>query len=177
MNSYCDCVKLSLQPCRRWPGGFLLAAGLLIAGRAPASDCVPAPAGLVGWWPGDGGANDIAGTNNGTLQGGATADAAGVVGPAFGFDGTNGFVQIPDSPALRPANLTIEAWVRFDSLDSPGSGGSYPGEQYIVFKQNSRSNYFEGFFLGKGRVAAGICLYLESVRRPARPPSWTRQPR
>ena len=62
----------------------------------------PPPAGLVGWWPGDGNANDIVGTNNGMLQGGATATAAGVVGQAFSFDGTNGYVQIPDSPALRP---------------------------------------------------------------------------
>ena len=132
----------------------MLAAGLMIAVRVPAQDCVPAPAGLVGWWPGDGGANDIAGTNQGTLQGGATANIGGVVGSAFGFDGTNGFVQIPDSPALHPTNLTIEAWVRFDSLDSAGSGGSFAGEQYVVFKQNSRSNNFEGFFLGKGRLGS-----------------------
>ena len=131
----------------------MLAAGLLFAARVPARDCVPAPAGLVGWWPADGGASDIAGTNNGTLQGGATANVGGVVGSAFGFDGTNGFVQIPDSAALRPTNLTVEAWVRFDSLNSAGSGGSPAGQQYIVFKQNSRSTYFEGYFLGKGRGA------------------------
>jgi hypothetical protein len=132
----------------------LLVAGLVIAVGAAASDCVPAPTDLVGWWPGDGGANDIASTNSGTLQGGATASAVGVVGSAFGFDGTNGFVRIPDSPAFHPTNLTIEAWVRFDSLDSAGSGGAYPGEQYIVFKQNTHSNNFEGFFLGKARLAS-----------------------
>jgi len=115
---------------------------------------LPPPAGLVGWWPGQGNADDVAGTNNGTLQGSATATAAGVVGSAFSFDGTTGYVQIPDSPVLRPTNLTVEAWVRFDSLDSPGLGGAFPGEQYIVFKQNSRTNHFEGYFLGKGRIGA-----------------------
>ena len=97
----------------------MLAAGLLIAVRIPAQPCDPAPAGLIGWWPGDGGANDIAGTNNGTLEGGATAATPGIVGTAFLFDGTNGYLSIPDSPVLHPTNLTIEAWVRCDLLDTP----------------------------------------------------------
>src|SRR5262249_42151821 len=49
---------------------------------APGS-CFPAPAGLIGWWPGEGSANDIAGANNGTLSGGANAAAGGEVGLAF----------------------------------------------------------------------------------------------
>jgi hypothetical protein len=130
----------------------LLAAGLLIAVHVSARDCVPAPAGLVGWWPGDGNANDIAGTNNGLLEGGATANAAGVVGRAFSFDGTNGYVQIPDSPVFHPTNLTVEYWVRFTSLDSQGSGSSPPGDQYVVFKQNTLSSNFEGFDLRKIRI-------------------------
>ena len=93
-------------------GGHLLVV-------VPVAACAAAADGLVGWWPGDGSANDMVGNNNGTLQGGATASAAGIVGPAFSFDGTNGYVQIPDSPALKPANLTIEAWVQ---LQRPGFG-------------------------------------------------------
>ncbi|MCX6905514.1 MAG: hypothetical protein NTW03_18960, partial [Verrucomicrobia bacterium] len=80
--------------------------------------CFSPPAGLVGWWPGDGNARDIQGTNHGTLQGGATATAAGKVAQAFSLDGTNGYVQNPDTAALRPANLTVEAWVLFSSLNS-----------------------------------------------------------
>src|SRR5262249_54963573 len=57
-------------------------------------------------------------------------------------------------PELKPANLTIEAWVRFSGLDSQGSGGSPPGDQYIVFKQNTRSAGFEGFDLSKTRVGS-----------------------
>jgi len=115
--------------------------------------CVSAPAGIVGWWPGDGNANDIVGTNNGTLRGGATATATGFDGMAFSFDGTNGFVQIPDSPALKPTNLTVEAWVRFSGLDS--AGNSRAGQQYIMFKQNTRSSNFEGYSLNKGRGGSG----------------------
>jgi len=124
----------------------------MIAVHVPARDCVPAPAGLTGWWPGDGNAKDIGGTNNGTLQGGATASVTGLVNSAFSFDGTNGYVSIPDSPVFHPTNLTVEYWVRFTSLDSQGSGGSLPGDQYVVFKQNSRTNNFEGFDLRKIRV-------------------------
>ena len=139
--------------------GLAILATLLlspcVATRSLAATCFTPPAGLVGWWPGDGNGNDIIGTNNGVLQGGATATITGEVGQAFNFDGTNSFVQIPDVAALRPTNLTIETWVRFTSLDSSGTAGSPPGDQYIVFKQNTRSGDFEGFDLSKTRVAGG----------------------
>jgi hypothetical protein len=142
----------------------------------PPTDCVAAPPGLIGWWPGEGNANDIAGTNNGVLQGGASASVAGVVNSGLGFDGANGFVQVPDAPSLKPANLTVTCWVRFDSLDSPGNTPS-PGQQFIVFKQNSRANNFEGFLLSKERdagrdvfcwtvtSAAGQAARIESIER------------
>ncbi len=156
------------RSARRWAEGPLspvLLAGLALAiltfnsvPRASAASCVPAPAGLVGWWSGDGNANDIAGTNNGTFQGGATASAVGEVGQAFSFDGTNTFVQIPDSPALRPTNLTVEAWMRFSALDS--AGNSMVGQQYIIFKQNTRSGSFEGYYLGKERAGSADTFHF-----------------
>jgi len=128
----------------------MLAAGLLPAASLLARDCFPAPSELAGWWPGDGNAHDIAGTNNGVFQGTANATAAGLVGPAFSFDGTNGFVSIPDSPVFHPTNLTVECWVRFNSLDSAGT--SPAGDEYMVFKQNSLTYTFEGFDLRKLRI-------------------------
>ena len=86
-------------------------ASLTATFPAWSSDCLTPPAGLVGWWPGEDNANDIAGTNNGALSGGVSF-AIGEVGQAFRFDGTNGTVTVPDSPALRLTNqLTIEAWI------------------------------------------------------------------
>jgi Leucine-rich repeat (LRR) protein len=130
--------------------------------RMLAADCVSAPAGLVSWWPGDGNANDLAGGNTATLQGGATAIATGMAGSAFSFDGANSYVQVPDSPTLKPTNITIEAWVRFASLDSPGNTAD-PGQQYIIFKQNSRSGSFEGYDLGKARVTGGDAFVFRTT--------------
>src|SRR5436189_5163060 len=126
-----------------------------------AADCSPAPTGLVSWWSGDGDAKDIAGGNNGSLQGGGTTSSAGLVGQAFSFDGTNGFVEVPDAASLRPTNLTVEAWVRFSSLDSAGNSSS--GDQYIVFRQNSSTNSgtFEGFALMKARGTNGDTFVFE----------------
>jgi RHS repeat-associated protein len=114
-------------------------------------DCVGAPSGLVGWWPGDGDGLDLAGTNHGALYGGAVATAQGKVGQAFSLDGTNGYFLVPDAPALKPTNLTVEAWVRFTSLDSPAYGAVPAGETFVVFKKNTRTSDFEGYWLGKQR--------------------------
>jgi hypothetical protein len=145
-----DFLGFSLQPRRPWVTGLLLAAGLLPAVRVSAQTCDPAPSGLISWWPGDGNANDIASTNNATLQGGATATNAGFVDSCFVFDGTNGYAAIPDAPSLHPTNLTIEAWVRCDLLDTPTTT-SYPGQQYVIFHQNAEEYNFEGFDLAKDR--------------------------
>ena len=134
---------------------------------------IPAPPGMVGWWPGDGNANDMAGTNNGILVGGATATNAGFNGQDFTFDGTNAFVQIPDAPELKPTNLTVECWVRFSNLQTPGNTANL-GTAYMVFKQNTRSGTFEGYNLGKHRYAydlfvwevssaAGVAVQLNSI--------------
>src|SRR5438876_1737996 len=73
--------------------------------RLEGAACSAAASGLVAWWPGDGNTTDLVGTNNGILQGGATATGIGLVGSAFAFDGTNGYVQFPDSTVFHPSNL------------------------------------------------------------------------
>jgi hypothetical protein len=136
------------------PGGMMLVVSYTPT-SVVAKVTSPMPLGLIAWWPGDGNADDLAGANNGVLLGGATATTPGMVGTAFSFDGTNGVVSIPDSPQLQPTNLTVEAWVLVSALDSEGAGASPPGDQYIVFKQNSRSTNFEGYSLGKTRTGDG----------------------
>jgi Leucine-rich repeat (LRR) protein/alpha-tubulin suppressor-like RCC1 family protein len=80
--------------------------------------CVAPPSGLVAWWSGDGTANDLAGTNNGSLQNGASF-APGVVSQAFSFDGVDDNVYIPASGSLNVGlgnGLTIEAWINPSDL-------------------------------------------------------------
>ena len=86
--------------------------------RDTPAQCAPPPSGLVNWWPGDGNANDIAGSNNGTLQNGVTF-APGKVGSAFNFDGVDDFVNVPDTASLDAITsaITFEAWV------TPDAGG------------------------------------------------------
>jgi hypothetical protein len=130
--------------------GFTILFTLAIATpQTHGGSCTPPPAGLVGWWPAEGNANDIIGGDNGTLQGGATF-AAGKVGLGFRLDGTNGYVQIPDSDALKPTNVTVEAWVWLDP-NLPSQNG---GEQ-IVFKKNTWSAWFEGYSLLKSTIDNG----------------------
>ena len=75
------------------------------------AQCILPPSGMVSWWPGDGNSNDIMGTNNGTLENGATF-AAGMAGQSFSFDGTDDYLQVPDSASLDlTSQITIDAWI------------------------------------------------------------------
>ena len=73
--------------------------------------CVAPPSGLVGWWKAEGNADDLVGTNNGTMMNGASF-APGRAGTAFSFDGIDDFVSIGSAPGLMADELTIEAWVK-----------------------------------------------------------------
>jgi hypothetical protein len=75
---------------------------------------------VVSHWTGDNTSLDSAGTNHGTLVSG-TGYSAGQVSQAFHFDGVDDRVQVADSASLKLTNsLTIEAWVKADSLTPSG---------------------------------------------------------
>jgi hypothetical protein len=69
------------------------------------------PSGAVSAWRGEGDALDSVGSNNGTLHGGVTF-TPGEVGQAFNFNGTSGYVSVPDVATLDPTQaITVEAWI------------------------------------------------------------------
>ena len=95
---------------------LVIGAATLTTGTACAQECVLAPEGLVGWWPGDVDATDIESVNHGSPVG-TTTFAAGKVLGGFFFDGGNGHVEITDAASLRPTGaITVDAWVRVDAL-------------------------------------------------------------
>lgn len=78
----------------------------------PPPPCAPLPTGAVSWWRAENDALDFVDGNHGTLQNGATF-AAGRVGRAFSFDGSDDYLDVPDSSSLDTTSaLTIEAWVK-----------------------------------------------------------------
>ena len=85
------------------------AALMLVLCTSVFGQCTQPPSNLVAWWPGDGNTGDIIGNSNGVHVGTATY-AAGKVGQAFSFDGTN-YVEVADSPVLRPTTYTVDAWI------------------------------------------------------------------
>ena len=93
-------------------GSVLSSNAMLTVNPAP-TNCDPAPGGLVSWWPGEGNANDVIGTNNGTPVGGLSY-TNGEVGQAFQLDGTSGYVDVPASGSLNVGTnngFTVEGWI------------------------------------------------------------------
>jgi len=110
----------------------VLSLFLLIPSFVIAEPCTIPPPGLVSWWPGEGNANDLLNTNDGTLAGGTTF-STGQVGQAFSFlRFRDQMVSVPDSPSLRlDETQTIDAWI------FPTFAG--PNENLIVGKGTGRS--------------------------------------
>ena len=77
------------------------------------------PGDLVGWWSGDSNTTDGAGNHDGVASN--LNYAPGKFGDAFAFAGTDSFVRVPTSEALRAfREITIAAWVRVEATGLSG---------------------------------------------------------
>jgi hypothetical protein len=109
-----------------WLSG-LVAVVVVLGVAAPASANML----TVGQWDLNEGGGTVArndfflSSGNGALEGGVNW-TAGRFRSGLSFDGVNGRVDVPDSPALEGANVTVSAWVR--AYSSPGD------YKYIVAK-------------------------------------------
>ena len=134
---------------------------LLSAFRAWSADCVSPPVGLVAWWPGEGNANDIAGTNNGVLEGGV-AFGAGEVGHAFSFDGVSGLITnvMPGLTYIR-SNYTMEFWAwptaaRASTGEATSGITGNSNQRYAIFPNNSGYSGFAGAGVSVGTNGVSV---------------------
>jgi len=121
--------------------------GLISATHGQTCDALPA--GLVGWWRGEGNAFDTVSGTAGTA-GSGTGFTAGEVGDAFSLDGANGYIRIPSSTNLNlglQGGLTLEAWINPSDL-----AGGHP-----ILEWNDDNAGLPGliFWLGHINATAG----------------------
>ena len=82
------------------------------------SNDVSAPLpGTESWYRAEGNANDSVGTNNGTLEGGATF-ATGEFGQAFSLNGTDAYVDMGDVLNQGDHSFTLEGWINTSGVVS-----------------------------------------------------------
>lgn len=115
--------------------------------------CTAPPAGLLGWWPADGDALDLASNRTGTLEGG-TSFSAGYVGQAFVLDGADDVVWVPESQDLALEDFTLGAWV----LTSDVGSGEWLST--VVAKQATGAAT-----TGEGGGAASYALQIDALGR------------
>ena len=124
---------------------------------------VPAPSGLVGWWPGDGDFRDIAGSHPSIPMGGLYF-SPGMVADAFYCDGQHGFLDLGVSPALNLPAFTAEMWVdiepnatdRNGALLAKGTGVASDGGFCLSYSNRASSGAYALNFMvsgGPGQVS------------------------
>jgi hypothetical protein len=155
------------------PDGSVMSSNAVLTVLAQ-GPCLPPPPGLVSWWPAEGNANDVFGTNNGTLVGGV-GFTNGEVGEAFSFDGATGSVVVPDSASLRLTNgLTIEAWIntRTTNVDQNivSKVGNPGGLGLAGYSFDLHNNELTGAF--NSSVGQPWPLYFVQTAIPIVPGTW-----
>lgn len=94
---------------------------------------------LVSYWPADGNANDVVGSNNGKLANGASY-RPGVSGQAFSYDGIDDLMQAPaNGLPTENSDRTLSMWVTIDDFLTPssffggyGEAGNYGNVYYLT---------------------------------------------
>jgi Concanavalin A-like lectin/glucanases superfamily/Immunoglobulin domain len=92
---------------------FFAGSILTMAAQPQDTGCLPPPSGMTAWWRAENDATDNFSTNTGVLLGDVSY-AAGEVGQAFNFTGTNDAVKFAAGPDLNVGSgggFTVEAWI------------------------------------------------------------------
>ena len=102
---------------------------------------------ISAYWPADGNATDVVGTNNGTLQNGASFDT-GKFGQAFDLTGPSDLVQMSQPIKFTAAeDFTISLWV--NQAVTPANSG------YIFETRQGQFSGFSVLTLSDNRIVMG----------------------
>jgi len=137
-----------------------IVAAVALAGAPPAP---PGMArlprkGLVGYWAGEGSANDSAGRNHGRIVGAVTF-VRGKVGRCFKLDGRGAHVQIASSPALRiTGDQSVAMWLCADTIQKHMNPfhKAYGGEFSVLLREGGYLRYAFGMSGSNGRPWAAL---------------------
>lgn len=175
---------------RRFSFGGALIACALAAEPAAAQTCVDPPAGLRGWWTGDGDSLDVQSGLHAVAVNGATY-APGLVGEAFRLDGMGGGqndrIDLPPSALGGLTDVSVEMWVQttdanaaiFSAANSDAGANELllyqgaGGMEQVVKNASSRALPFhvnDGAWHHVAFVRSGTMamLYVDGVRMDAR---------
>jgi len=144
------------------PNGAAAQSGL------PVPCAAPALSGMRAWFTADGTAEDRVAALASVLRKGATF-GPGLVSQAFSFDGIDDLVEVPHDPRLAPAQVSVEAWIRLDTLDSPGDGSR---QLTLVSRRNPVNG--SGYELAKMADDAFVFTIASAASEAFAAPSVTR---
>jgi hypothetical protein len=149
---------------------------------------VAPPSGMLAWWPGESDADDVAGTNDGTLYKGVTF-VPGVVRQAFAFDGVAAKVAFGNQIGNFGTNdFTVEFWIKTlytnwawtvvlgkRDYSIPAGGSSFwnlvnsSGYLYVEWDQDSSNDNYVDFPAGNTFISDGrfhhiaVCRHAEQA--------------
>ena len=135
----------------------LLAVGLLLFGLVSIARA-DLTSGLVAYYPFDGNASDMSGNGNDGTVNGATpgADRHGASGKAYGFDGSNDYIQMGNDDSLNVSSsspFTFGFW--FKPGSSQAGGITIKNGQYGFQWQGSSSSvrYYDNTYRNSGKTS------------------------
>ena len=115
--------------------------------------CPPSPPGIVGWWTGDGSAEDLANGNDGTNDGATYVPV--VVNDGFHLDGATTSVVVGNPTVLQLQTFSIVMWMARADTVVAGNGNFPAADTGMLFAYGA-----EGY--GFGLLANGK-LFLSKV--------------
>jgi len=158
---------------------FLLVVGLASAavlnyyGKIAGNFNVLTNPNIVLWLPFNEGsgctADDISQYNNhGTLKPTCPTDSptwtSGKIGNALSFDGTNDYVEVPDSDNLDVSNeITVEVWLKTSASQDNGDGIIVKGTPFTYLLQAWDGKINPGVFISDGTWCGSGWLSTKSV--------------